>query len=1164
MSGEIETAFIALMPSFRGFGAESARQLGPIATQLGSRAGQQAGAAFSSSAARESRGWFEQTASMAVKNVALYGSMYAVIQNAQRGIDAIIESMVGFNSEIQQSNNGFKTLLGSAAAARDEMAWIKTFAKETPFQYRNLVQYSQQLLALGFNAEMSKDVLEATGDAAAALGRGSESIARINLALGQMWTKGKVQSQEMLQLTEAGIGAWQILAQAYGATVEQVQEAVTAGNVKAAEAVPALIDGMNLRFGGLMEQQSRTYAGIISNIQDTLQQELASAGEPLFRELTAQAERFLDALDDPTVVATMRDLGQGLADGAHFLAVASEAAWEWRDALLAVAAGYASLKIAQNLAMRWETGGTANDRVNSMFGGTAGAWRAAAAVAKTANAEAEASARMMAQAQSSYASAATRWGQTSRALAAANAEVKASIWNYDRWTQATIRLRAAEVDHSRAQAELTALAPARISAERASATAAEVSADAERKLATARMAALRSAGTSALTMLGPMVGITALADGTVRTAKAAKEGEEAMLGFAEATAGGAIAGAGFGLMLGGPLGAGIGAAVGGVAGLTISMVAYSDAASKAAHDTSLALSALEQLGVDATVASLALAGMTNQQLDAVGGVSALRAALKEGVGADEFLADLKARADGIKAQIDAINQAVEVSSGDGTSPAPGPEPMSPEDAARLDDLTLQYEDLTAAIAELVDNSPMLEAAFSQMAASGYEAAFAADMQTGSLGAMTEAAWNAVVAQGGLGKEAMYAAARMEGLAGVAGYATQAIAGIPTGTAINFTTNASEILQQILALQAAASAGFGSSSAATQGVQQRIASLQAQYENALKGTSTLSLPPVAEKAKKGGRSTDLAAQAAAEAARKLERDRDAQVRFGDAFGTLMESALEGDFERYRERLAEQITSLTRDGYTAAADELKRTSPALTQAAQDYAALTSKLKAASSAYEEVTGQMRDQYAASRDLVLSLGQATDAQSFDQLAYLLGETTSRVADYQAVLAQLKAQGLSDDLWNQLAQAGPESMGLAQSILDQGQAGIDQLNSLSDGLVSTAESMGDMVAKAMYGNGANALKQFIDGLKSGSSALEAQMETIANTVLNKTAGMITPGNAGYSAVSAAPQQVVYQFGDITFDASKLGDLAGMQDFINMLNQAATTQLVNQAGTVIS
>jgi hypothetical protein len=706
--------------------------------------------------------------------------------------------------------------------------------------------------------------------------------------------------------------------------------------------------------------------------------------------------------------------------------------------------------------------------------------------------------------------------------------------------------------------------------------AAGASMAAELELSAARKTAMSTAGSSLLKSVVPMAGLFAAVDGYKNMSESADNAGKAVGGATEMILGGAAAGFAFG--------GAAGAAIGAVVGLGVSVWSYQKAINAANKDTTLAQKALQDYGVEANLASLALAGVTNAQLDAVGGTNGLVDAMKSGK-FPEFLVTTKANADALRAQADAAMAANKATLDmiNGEMPQYNNEGVARytdaerDQALAAEDLKAKSEALDGALKSITDNSKSFVAGSAQITTSQYEQAYAADMQTGALGSMTKAAWDAVVAQGGLGAEATTAALRMEGLAGTAGYVTQMITGIPVGTQINFGTNAMEVAKQIAVLMATQDALYASMgkpgadnlNGRTNSLSSRIAALDAQLASALTApVTTLSLPSLDKAPKSGGQSAaskaaDAAAQAAKDAAQKLASDQKAQVQFGDAFGTIMESALAGNFDEYRKKLQDEITSLTRDGYTAAADTLSRMSTALTTASLDYSVLTNKLKAASTAYDDLTGKMKDQYNTSRDLIAGLGKATDAQSFDQLAYLLGETTSKALDYQAVLTQLTDKGLSTDLWNQLAQAGPESAGLAQSILDQGQSGIDQLNTLSTGLLGAADTMGTLVSDSMYQQGVNAMQAYIDGLKSGSAALEAQLQTIANNVLNQTAGAITPGNAGYSQVSTAPTQVVNTF-SVSVDAKSLGDIKSVQDFIAMLEQAKTTDLVNQAGTVTS
>lgn len=207
---------------------------------------------------------------------------------------------IQLNASMEQAEIGFETMLGSAKAAKDFLADLARFAARTPFEFRGLVSSSQRLLAFGFRAQEILPTLEAVGDAAAALGGGPELINQIVRALGQIKAKGKPQAEEMLQLAEAGIPAWQILAETLGVTIPEAMEMVTRGAVDADTAVNALVRGLTQRYGGLMERQSRTLIGLWSTIKDTVELTLGRATRSLFaglKDLAQVVAEFVDSTE---------------------------------------------------------------------------------------------------------------------------------------------------------------------------------------------------------------------------------------------------------------------------------------------------------------------------------------------------------------------------------------------------------------------------------------------------------------------------------------------------------------------------------------------------------------------------------------------------------------------------------------------------------------------------------------------------------------------------------------------------------------------------------------------------------------------------------------------------------------------------------------------------
>ncbi len=213
-----------------------------------------------------------------------------------------------FAGDIEQTSVAFQTMLGSAEAAQEHLEALKDFALKTPFQFSDLVLASKRLQALGFSAKEVIPTLTAVGNATAALGSGAEGIQRITTAIGQMQAKGKVQAEEMKQLAEAGIPAWQILAKTLNTDVAGAMKQVEARTVDAAKAIPALLAGMNEKFGGLMEAQSKTLLGQIAKAREFIEFTFQDIG----KSLMPMAKNVLEGFVQPALLG-VKDLAAGFA-----------------------------------------------------------------------------------------------------------------------------------------------------------------------------------------------------------------------------------------------------------------------------------------------------------------------------------------------------------------------------------------------------------------------------------------------------------------------------------------------------------------------------------------------------------------------------------------------------------------------------------------------------------------------------------------------------------------------------------------------------------------------------------------------------------------------------------------------------------------------------------
>lgn len=236
---------------------------------------------------------------------ALGRTMTAAVTLPIMGVAAAAVKMAG---DLEQNSVAFKTMMGSADAAQKHLTELRDFALKTPFQFNDLVLASKRMQALGFEAKSVLPALRNIGDAAAALGMGSEGIMRIVTALGQMKAKGAVQAEEMRQLAEAGIPAWEILAKTLNTTVADAMKQVEKRAVDAGTAVPAILAGINEKFGGLMEQQSKTLLGQMSNFKDAITFTLQDLG----KTLAPTAKGLLENVLQP-MLNTVKDLAAAFA-----------------------------------------------------------------------------------------------------------------------------------------------------------------------------------------------------------------------------------------------------------------------------------------------------------------------------------------------------------------------------------------------------------------------------------------------------------------------------------------------------------------------------------------------------------------------------------------------------------------------------------------------------------------------------------------------------------------------------------------------------------------------------------------------------------------------------------------------------------------------------------
>lgn len=215
-----------------------------------------------------------------------------------RAMSQVKSSVFGFNQQLEGARIGFETMFGSAELANQKIEEFKIFARQTPFEFPDILTGAQRLKSFGFETEAIVPMLTNIGDASAALGQGSFGIEKIIRALGQMQAKGKAAGEEFLQLQEIGIPAMQYISEATGKTTQELFKLQQKGLLDSKTAIDAILAGLGKNFGGLMAKQAQTFQGAMSNVKDSINQVLASIGEPLYKKIAAAGVSLGNFLSD--------------------------------------------------------------------------------------------------------------------------------------------------------------------------------------------------------------------------------------------------------------------------------------------------------------------------------------------------------------------------------------------------------------------------------------------------------------------------------------------------------------------------------------------------------------------------------------------------------------------------------------------------------------------------------------------------------------------------------------------------------------------------------------------------------------------------------------------------------------------------------------------------
>lgn len=209
----------------------------------------------------------------------------------------VVEAGVSYNAQLEQYQTALTNMLGSASDAENALEQIKQDAARTPFDTAGLVKANELLISTGVDADSSRKVILALGDAVSATGGGNEELSRMAQNLQQIKNAGKATAADIKQFAYAGIDVYGILADYTGKSTAEVQKMTVTYDVLTAALEKASDEGG--RYYNSMSTQSETLNGQMSTLTDNATQ-LAGL---MTADLTDGIKMVVGNLNDMTVAA---------------------------------------------------------------------------------------------------------------------------------------------------------------------------------------------------------------------------------------------------------------------------------------------------------------------------------------------------------------------------------------------------------------------------------------------------------------------------------------------------------------------------------------------------------------------------------------------------------------------------------------------------------------------------------------------------------------------------------------------------------------------------------------------------------------------------------------------------------------------------------------------
>ncbi|WP_229778487.1 tape measure protein [Acidaminococcus fermentans] len=182
------------------------------------------------------------------------------------------------SANMEVLRQGLDFVLGSSEETDKLINGMRALGEQSAYDTNELIPLARQWVNMGDNAETAVGKMTKIVDLGSAFGLTSEQIGSATLALSQMAAAGKINGQDMLQLTNANIPAWKLLADHMGLSVAELRKMSEAGQL-GEDAINELWNAIEERTKGATARMNGTLMAAFSNLQESISNSMAGIGD---------------------------------------------------------------------------------------------------------------------------------------------------------------------------------------------------------------------------------------------------------------------------------------------------------------------------------------------------------------------------------------------------------------------------------------------------------------------------------------------------------------------------------------------------------------------------------------------------------------------------------------------------------------------------------------------------------------------------------------------------------------------------------------------------------------------------------------------------------------------------------------------------------------------